>query len=186
MEYISAAKPPVKPHNFHSQHNNSPEQPQGNNEESFPAFSTGQKSSVFTYCPAAALSHGEQAGMPLLYPTPFQASQRYSGSKTLPTQGLALACHLTHAAIAQPCSPRVQGKSFPPRPGTAASWSPRQGHAHGGRGGDQIQLIAAMLCKVGTPCREVRAVLLSLANILKCSVFQTHVFSLRLKSQCFV
>lgn len=43
LEYISAAKPPVKPLNTHSQHNSSPEELQGNTEESFPPFSTGQK-----------------------------------------------------------------------------------------------------------------------------------------------
>lgn len=75
LEFISAAKLTGKPLNTHSQHNSSPEELQGNNEESFPAFSTGQKSSVCTYCPAAALSHREQGGMSLLDPTPIQASQ---------------------------------------------------------------------------------------------------------------
>lgn len=71
-----------------------------NNEESFHGFSTRQKSSVFTYCPASAPWHRKQGGMPVLDPTPFQASQWCSCSYTLPAQSLALASHSSHAPIA--------------------------------------------------------------------------------------
>lgn len=70
LEYISAAKPPVKPHNT-QQHNSSPEELQGNDEESCPALAQGRKAQLLPN----ALSHREQGGMALLDPTPFQASQ---------------------------------------------------------------------------------------------------------------
>lgn len=144
---------------------------------------TRWKSSVLTYCPAATLWHREQDGMLILDPTPFQANQWWLLCSSIPKFSTCFS--LPPCSYCLTIDPNNAMRCFLPWSGTAVS-TESQARSFSWRHAYRWWLNAPYCCcalQGGNTLHKVKSelLLLSVANVLNCCIFQMQFFTLHLK-----